>query len=946
VFDAHNTPAMRNSRVVQLFEDRQGTLWVGTEEAQLVRWERGRLTAFSAPHRGTAYNYARMLCDDGEAGLWMASCENQLIRWHGGAFTVPSTNWSLAGTAVSGVAGDATGEVWVGTEQELGVWREGAIRQAWGRAQEEGFRVESLAGSRAGGCWVVGNGRLRRFRGGSWAADLGAYAWSNRVVYGLHEDRRGRVWVATMGDGLFRYSPNGEVLRLTTHEGLPTDLVRCVTEDREGNVWVGTEGGGLCRLKPAIFQTCGRAEGLASDQVQAVFEDAEGALWIGTNGDGLNRMKGGKVEWFGPAQGLSNGHVWSVLRDRQGVVWAGTWGELFKREQGLFVRASDDVVIGGSVTALYEDSRGVLWVGQQNLGGLARWHDGRAESVQIPGTSASRDVRALTEDSEGALWIGTNGDGLYRLKDGRFTRFGLAEGLGSETVWSLEADADGALWIGTAHGGLSRWRRGRIATCTTRHGLVNDVICQILDDHRGYLWLGSHGGVFRARKEDLNRFADGASRTVACLGFTKADGLPSMECSGGFHPSGCRSRDGRLWFPTVKGLVVVDPARVILNPVPPPVVIEEALVDEVVQPLDRPAGTPDGAGVGAGASSAGGCATLRVGAGKQGFDFRFTALSLTAPQKVRFKYKLEGLEANWVDAGAQRVVHYGYLPPGDYRFRVIACNNDGVWNQTGDCLMLTLLPHLWQTRWFEVSAAGLLVALAALAAQRLSTRRLQAALRRVEQERALERERTRIARDIHDDLGARLTKIGMLTAQAEGQSAKGGSPLPQLREIGLSAREMVEAMDATVWAVNPRNDTFNHLANYLVHYAEEFFRHSNVACRLDLPTELPNWPISAEVRHDLFLVVKEALNNAARHAAATEVRLELSLTDSTLRIGVRDNGRGFDPASPRPRGSGLENMAHRLEQLGGRLRVEAAPGAGVRVTLELKLDAPDGGKDR
>ena len=305
--------------------------------------------------------------------------------------------------------------------------------------------------------------------------------------------------------------------------------------------------------------------------------------------------------------------------------------------------------------------------------------------------------------------------------------------------------------IGTAHGGLSRWRRGRITTCTTRQGLVNDVICQIFDDHQGHLWLGSHGGVFRVRKDELDRFADGGSRMVECLSFNNADGLPSMECTGGFQPSGCQSRDGRLWFPTVKGLTVLDPATVRINPVPPPVVIEEALVDEVEEPLDRSATESFRPQAGSGGQSAGASARLRVGPGKQRFEFRFTGLSLTSPQKVRFKYKLDGLESKWTDAVARRVAHYGYLPPGEYRFRVAACNNDGIWNDAGDVLALTILPYFWQTKWFRVSAAGLLVALTALVAQQVSTRRLQLKLRRVEQERALERERTRIARDIHDD---------------------------------------------------------------------------------------------------------------------------------------------------------------------------------------------------
>jgi signal transduction histidine kinase len=611
---------------------------------------------------------------------------------------------------------------------------------------------------------------------------------------------------------------------------------------------------------------------------------------------------------------------------------------LFNREHDQFVRASDDVNIGGSVTALYENSLGVLWVGQQTLGGLACWRDGHALALRIPGTAPGRDVRALTEDSEGALWIGTNGDGLYRFKDGQFTRFGIAQGLSSETIWCLLAEPDGGLWIGTVHGGLSRWRHDTITTCTTQNGLANNVICQIFDDHRGHLWLGSHEGVFRIRKDELDRFADGASQTVQSLSFTKADGLPSMECSGGSQPSGCRSRDGRLWFPTVKGLAVIDPSKVTLNPLPPPVVIEEALVDDVAAPLVRATTAAERSPSGLANGLSMDPTQLQMGPGKQRVEFRFTALSLTAPQKVHFKYKLEGLGGDWVDAGTRRVAHYEYLPPGEYRFHVTACNNDGVWNEAGDMLALTVLPFFWQTGWFRVSAAGFLVGLTALMAQQISTRRLQFKLRRAEQQGALERERTRISRDIHDDLGARLTKIGMLTAQAERQSQASGS-LPQLRDIALTAREMVEAMDATVWAVNPRNDTFNHLANYLVHYTEEFFRHSEVACLLDLPTELPDWPVSAEARHNVFLVVKEAMNNVARHAAASEVRLELKLKGTILSIAVRDNGRGFDPSEPGQRRNGLRNMAQRLQQLGGRLSVDSVPGAGACITLELDLGA-------
>jgi ligand-binding sensor domain-containing protein/signal transduction histidine kinase len=941
VFDAGNTTAIRNSRIARMFEDRRGRLWIGTEGAGLVRLERERFTAFTMPNRGTAHNYARRLCDDAEGGLWVVSVERLLVRWLGDGFTVAATNWNLTGKAVSAVAGDLTGQVWVGTDQELAVWRDGTFQAVWGRAKEKGFRVEFLAPSRSGGCWVLANGRLRKFHAGQWVADLGAYAWTNREVYDLHEDHRGRVWVATMGDGLFRYDTNGKVLRLTRREGLPTDLIRCVAEDREHNVWVGTEGGGLCRLKPAIFQTYGKQEGLSSEQAQAVHEDDDGALWIGTNGDGLNRLKDGKVEQFGLEQGLANGHVWSVLRDRRGVVWAGTWGGLFRGERGQFVSVSDGVNIGGSVPALYEDTRGVLWVGQQTLGGLACWRDDHPVAVRLPGTAAGRDVRALAEDGRGSLWIGTSGDGLYRLKDGQFTRFGMPEGLGSEIIWCLLAEGDGTLWIGTLRGGLSRWRDGRISTCTTGDGLANNTICQIFDDRRGQLWLGSHGGVFRVRKEQLNRFADGLIPSVSCFVFTKADGLPSLECSGGFQPTGCQSRDGRLWFPTVNGLAVVDPARVSVNPLAPPVVIEEVTVNGLVVPLSGPtAQTERGrSDLKVTVKRAVGSTELRLAPGRYMVEIRFTGLSLAAPLKMHFQHQLEGLDPALVDSGPQRTVRYSYLPPGRYRFHVTACNNDGFWNEEGATLAITVLPHFWETGWFRFSMLSLLVGLSALAAWKVSSGRSRREIERLEHERMLERERTRIARDIHDDLGTHVTKIGKLTEQARDRDEAGESTQGPLREIGDTAREMVQAMDATVWAVDPHNDTLDQLAEYLLHYAEEFLGEAGVACRIDMPMHLPNWPLSAEVRHNLFLVVKEALNNVAKHAEATEANMELTLADARLCIIVQDNGRGFDPESPRTRGHGLKNMTRRVQEMGGRLAVESAPGGGTRVRLELEVGA-------
>jgi len=439
IFAENTTPAIKNSRIVQLFVDHRGTLWIGAEQGNLISLRDGRFVAYAMPGNGTAFNYARALCDDEESNLWVVSCEWRLLSLARGQFSVRSADWGLSGVRPDAVASDKTGRVCVGTERELALWEGGKFRTVWSQADEAGFQVEFLSTSRAGGWWVAGNGRLRRFDSGHWMAEGGPYRWANEPIYGLYEDRQERVWVATLGRGLFRYDPDGKVLHLTTREGLPTDFVRCVSEDREGNIWAGTEGGGLCRLKPSQFQSLGVRQGLSSDQVMSVCESADHSYWIGMNGSGLDHLQEGRVEHYGTREGLMNGHVWSVVEDRQGKIWAGTWGGLFRLEVGRFENLSDGSTIGGVVLAMYEDREAGLWIGQQAFGPPTCVKGAERTPLQIAGASASPDVRVMTEDREGDLWIGTENEGLYRRRHGEFTHFGKREGLGSESVWSLYA---------------------------------------------------------------------------------------------------------------------------------------------------------------------------------------------------------------------------------------------------------------------------------------------------------------------------------------------------------------------------------------------------------------------------------------------------------------------------------------------------------------------------
>jgi signal transduction histidine kinase len=575
------------------------------------------------------------------------------------------------------------------------------------------------------------------------------------------------------------------------------------------------------------------------------------------------------------------------------------------------------------ISALFEDARWQLWLGVTTSNRIARIVGEAPHTFAVPNSAPTLDVRAFAEDAAGALWFGTEGSGLFRWDGRNSQRFTRTNGLGADTVWSLSADPrENVLWIGTSGGGLSCLDGNSLKTCTTRQGLHDDVICHIQDDGRGWLWFSSHKGIFRVAKAELREFFAGSRPAIHSIAYGLGDGLPTLECAGGFQPAGCRTRDGRLWFPTAKGLVMVNPAEVPRDLEPPGILIEELLVDDV--PRELPMGA---------------AAELVIAPGSHRFEFRFTALGAEAPELVRFKCQLEGFDPGWIELGEKRLAQYSGLRPGQYRFRIVAANRDGVWNQTGAALTLRVRPHFWQTWWFIALGVLVVAGGVALTVRTLATRRLRRRLELVEMQHALEQERTRIARDIHDQVGADLTQITLLGELARRESLSPVEVRSQVANLTERTRELVKTMEEIVWAVNPRNDPLPNFSSYLCHFAQEFMRPTATRCRLDVMPGMPLVAFSVQARHNLFLAVKEAFNNLVRHAQATEVWLRIRFEDGALLVVVEDNGRGFDPTVGRPGGNGLQNLRARVEQCGGRVDITSAPQQGTRIQLTLPPDA-------
>jgi signal transduction histidine kinase/ligand-binding sensor domain-containing protein len=947
VYRSSNTPGLRNDKITSLCEDASGVLWIGHETGELTRLSRG---TFEPEDLGLAWlggSIEEILEENPtESGrdVWLRSNRGFIYRLRD--HRVVHVPGDVTATRQPALAHARNGGLWMVSDGEVRKILNGRVTTILrgplappglsGAPTNEFFERVLPADDR--GLFVVANNRLRKLVNGRWLRELGSLPPGRGVVSTLLETREGEVCVGTVKDGLYVFppeAPEAPAQHYTRANGLSHDWVRSLCEDHEGNLWVGT-GSGVDVLRPRKVTMLSPPDGCQGCRVQSFIVHSDGSAWVGTEGAGLYHFDGSNWARFSETNGLPNPYVWSVLETRSNDLLVGTWGAgLLCKAGSRFEARGDFARITAPVVSLFEAINGDLWVGTTK--GLHRFESNRLAWSAGPDKLTLPDVRTITQTPDGAIWFGMSGGGLGCFARGKLKQYRKADGLSSDFILSLQPEPDGTLWYGSGDCGLGRVKDGKFARVGSNEGLLDDVISHVVDDGAGNFWMGSQRGILRVNRADLERCADRQEKKVHCLSYGDSEGLTSL-CSGGFQPGACCADDGKLWFPTGKGLAIIDPATVSSKRAAPPVVIEELRVDRERLEIGSPENGRRLPG------------PLEVAAGKQDLEFRFTALSFTAlsftePDKVLFKCWLQGREPSWDDPSSERIKSYSYLPPGTYTFHVTACNKDGVWNDEGAALSFKVLPYFWQTWWFLVITLTLGAGAVASGVLWTTRRRLRAKLEALEHQRAIERERARIARDIHDDLGASLTRITMLSQSVRGELGHDPQAAAEVDQIYGTARELTRAMDEIVWAVNPKHDTLDSLVTYLGRFAQNFLSAASLRCRLDVPLHLPAWALTAEVRHNVFLAFKEALHNVVKHAHASEVRLSLELQPSAFVLVVADNGRGFDPAAAPSRmagspdgvrvagGNGRANMKKRLEEIGGSCEWVSAPQKGTRVRL-------------
>jgi PAS domain S-box-containing protein len=740
VFDRSNTPELPSPGIVNLHLDRHGRLWVSTMLG-LASVKDGRWASHQS--NGWVGNYVRFFVESAAGELYATTFDGKILHLRGEGFEeLPAPAEPKLGFLPHV---DRAGALWVIHPQYIGKWAGGRWQETIpirGLVQAERGDEIGAGTARDGGLWIATRQSLRKYRDGRLVAEL-TPPWPMEGFWSVDEDSTGTVWICSHKSGVYRVAPGGHWRHFTTGTGLTYHAARFAFEDREGNTWIGTSGGGLMRFKPRHFVNWGEAQGLPERVVKSLSADRRGRIAMGTNGQGVVWLEGGR---FRPidARGGRPGIVpiaLTTLVDRRDRLWVGSLAEGLHLVEGgtrrAFFTGGLPGATGSSAYSLFEDEAGAIWIGLDDGDpltheGVTRYAEGRFRAYPLEGSARHNTVHCFAQGPrDGTLWAGTHAGGLYRLDGLRFVPVPEARALAGDRLSALLADEDGTLWIGTEDGGIACLRGKRLVRISEAQGLPTRRIASIVDDGQGHLWLGSNRGVLRLARSELEALVDGRARTIASQTFNLSDGLATVECTIGFQPNAVRAPDGRLWFATYKGALAVDPRTLRLNSVPPPVLIEEVLID------GRPA---EGRGPFM-TSAPASAAAVTVPPGAKRLEIHYAGLSFTAPEKVRFRYFLEGLDRDWIEVGDRRVAYLQDLNPGSYRFRVQAANNDGVWNEAGTSVTLAVQPFLWQTLWFRSLALLGLLGVVVLAAVRVTRSRLQLRIARLEAEQAGEKYR-------------------------------------------------------------------------------------------------------------------------------------------------------------------------------------------------------------
>src|SRR5215472_3175934 len=910
IFNRGNTPGIGGNRFTSLYCTVTGEFWAGTETNGVTRYSQGKFMTYTA-RQGLPANEIPAVIGDDAGHIWALS-RTSIVQWNEKGFQLMElpVEESKCNYFPSGRTG-----FWCIEGNSLHLFNRGQffhypLPRGWPH-----LAVVRAGKDLSGAIWLAdGRGRFAKLSDGRWSTTLRAHKEqapsSNWADLGsAYRDSWGNLWEINIGSDTAAFLL--QALSLPLRGQLQRITFNSFFEDREGSIWLTTDGQGLYRLRRQTITTLSTEDGLPDRNVYPIYQDREGVIWIGTWNGGLARFSGGKLTAVSIAGGTSK-RINSIFEDRDGVLWVATSGGLYKGHRGHFQPVHNSILdSAGGVRAICQSPEGTLLFGTGQ--GVLRFDSGTWNLLTTKDGLVTNDVRVIIHGRAGNVWFGGYG-GLTSLDHGQFKHWTEEDGLASNSIRSLYEDRDGVLWIGTYDGGLGRFTDGRFTRCTVREGLFGNGVFQILEDRRGYLWMSCNRGIYRVSKSELNELAIRKRAAVFSAVYGKSEGMRNAECNGGFWPAGIRARDGKLWFPTQDGVAVVDPEAVTTNPVPPPVVIESIAVDHEPQPLDR---------------------LIRVPPGSENLDLEYTALSFFNSEHIRFRYRLEGLDRAWIEANTRRTAYYSHLPPGDYVFKVIAANSDGVWNTQGQSLSIVVLPPFYRTWWFvALTLMGALVSVVLIWRSRVSQLKQAHAVQQAFTRQLIasqESERKRIAAELHDGLGQQLVVIKNLALISLRDGALQTASRPQIEEISAQASEALGEVKKISYNLRPYQ--LDRLG--LTKAIQGILKQASAITTISFTAEIEaiDNVLAKDSEINFYRIVQECINNLVRHSQAATASVAVRRTVNELLLTIQDNGRGFTPGAASSvsnlGGFGLIGISERTQLLGGRLTIQSEPSKGT-----------------
>ena len=935
VFDSGNTPAIQGDNTVEAMHcDRRGRLAVVMKGGELLWVEQSRVIRGNG-RSGLPAGPLGMRGESPDGSLHLAVPDSS--AWYretpDGSFVPTEPQRKVSVRSFDDVVVDIDGTPWY-RDQGTAVRIDATDLLPLLASTEPSIRaVWVVARSRRGGLWLVTDQGVRLWEDQGWKRKAPS-SDSFGACTGALEDSAGNLWVGTWNHGLWRLDPGGKYHVYQIGRSARPEAIRALFEDAERNVWIGTEASGLWQLSRRVFRTIGAAEGMASEIVRSVTEGSDGRIWVATQA-GLESFNPDPQPV--PVLQTAADYLWCVHRDSGGNIWVGDYGG------GVFLRDSQRTHTvepssgekGRTITLFFEEPGQGMWVGREN--GLWRASGTGLVREPLPGDTSGAVVRSMALDHQSRLWLGLGGGGLLCREAGKWTCVPIPGAGLSTSVSTLLVDSKGTLWVGTAGRGYFRFRDGTFTPLQPERIGLPRWPSSMVEDESGFLWIGSSDGIFRISRTGLHAWADDPRTGPLPRRFAVEDGLETSECSVNIQPVVCRGRDRRLWFATSKGVSVVDPGQLRPNPVAPSTVIEEVSIDGVSVFSNGPPGAGRREDVSGGHE-------LVVPAGRQRIEIRYTGLSLVAPERIRFRHRLEELEAAWEEDGTRRVATYHRLAPGRYHFQVVAANNDGVWDSRGADLVFRVMPEWWQTWPFRAGLAFSLTG-AVLGVYRARVRSLtQARLVQEGFSRRLiasqEAERQRIARELHDSLGQNLLVIKSRVALAQQQAGRPEKLADQLGEAAAMASNALREVREISQNLRPYQLDELGLTKAIGAMVRKLAAASPIRFTTDLAELRGVLPPEFEI--NLYRIVQESLNNVVKHSGARECSVTVTRDEHRIVVQVADDGCGFDVSGTSDEvrsseGFGLSSLRERARTMSAQVTFAARPGEGTCVTVSVPL---------